>query len=101
MVALEIIIALVLLVIAGFLILKGKIVVEINVNVQGGFDHSRKETAVPAPLIPKSESLTELTEEERQLYEESHSLLGALNHLLNTGEMPPEHKKPEKELGNG
>lgn len=92
MVALEVIIALTLLIFAGIIILKGKLTVEINVNV-------RTETAIPpvtAPAMPSAANLSELTEEEKELYQNSHSILGTLNHILSTGELPKDLQDPKE-----
>ena len=93
MVALEIIIALFLLVIAVILIRKDKFTIEINVNIHEGKEYS---TPAPAPQ-PQSAQLDKLTEQERDLYEDSYSLIGALNKIMQTGELP-ELPVPKEEL---
>lgn len=93
MVALEIIIALFLLVIAVILIRKDKFTIEINVNIHensGPVRHSA------APAVSANQ-LDKLTDEERELYEDSYSLIGALNKIMQTGELP-EPKVPKEEL---
>ena len=91
MVALEVLITLALLVIAGTLIFTKKFTVEINVNVHEKFEHDRN----PAPL-PTSATLQKLTEEEQELYESSYSVIGALNKILQTGELPSDPEKKEE-----
>ena len=92
MVALEVIIALALLIIAFALVFKGKITIEINVKHQQHFEQSRSE-----PAVKLSHPLDKLSEEERKLYDDGQSLLGAINQLLSTGELPKD-PKDQKEL---
>lgn len=90
MVALEFIIALALLIVAFALVFKGKITIEINVNHQEHAKHT------PAVAEKVSHPLDKLSEEEQKLYDDGQSLLGAINQLLTSGELPQDPKNPKE-----